>query len=617
MKMTKEVRSQLDTLATEMITESQDHRDCRIFSASGFAKENISILHQQMRCINLAWALRHTKRVKPGNVVAIIGGSFSGLMLAVALAISEDTIVYIFEENERLLHNFRDKSHRYLSPNLNSRYLGKNFDPRLSNAFFESPIFQWSEGTASDVAASWMQEFARYEPRLPIFSFLGRKVESGQITATNTKIIIDLRSKSTPHVHPIEVDLLIDATGFGHESNPHKVADFSYWESGHRLIYDHLRKPSRVLVSGCGDSGVIEALHYAFADFRHQQVMEFWPANFDLAAMLDVNLEDAKLSQVLKSSEVEQYDGNVISEICWWLNARWHLERNSRTAWSLLPDERPIFKKIEGLLEPHLEAHLPGHNLTRIPQQEREAFVCSLPMLEQLKMRDAIRGEVEMCISRRLAHCANEIPIDKIFYMKKVMARVRRGVKVTLNGIAPTPYTHQLSTYNVWLLRILMSLPNVTYRQGRICDIRPFADGKSRVLFQSGKPLVVDRVVTRYGSSNSEQTKVAEGGRRDPHHGDWLLTKPQYHVPTKDRHIFQRIEPAIDDIRRNIDRVTKRKGSRKTEILIKDLYELRVLFGTLGLKESDSIYQDSQAWLCRKLHEGIRPAYDRKNNTPR
>jgi hypothetical protein len=60
-------RVRLDEAADLMIKEAQAAGNDRIFSASGFARENISILHQQVRCTNLAWALSHTKRIKRGD----------------------------------------------------------------------------------------------------------------------------------------------------------------------------------------------------------------------------------------------------------------------------------------------------------------------------------------------------------------------------------------------------------------------------------------------------------------------------------------------------------------------------------------------------------------------
>lgn len=262
-------RKRLTKLAKLMVAEAKSSERDRIFSATGFARENISILHQQVRCANLAWALRYTKKIGRGDVIAIVGGSFSGLMLSCSLAIAEDVIVYIFERNRRLLDRFLDKCHRHLSPNLNSRYLGVRFDPANSAHFYspaifawnEGAAFAWNEGAANEVAHEWLKNFESYRRKLPIFVFTEIEIRPENIQQYERSI--GIKWPGTPHWKPVEVDLLIDATGFGEEANPLVLADYSYWEAGHRLICDHLPKDCRILVSGCGHSGIIEALHYS------------------------------------------------------------------------------------------------------------------------------------------------------------------------------------------------------------------------------------------------------------------------------------------------------------------------------------------------------------------
>lgn len=63
-------RKRLVTVAQSMLTEAQSEGNEKILSATGFASENILILHQQLRCANLAWALRYTKTVKRGGPVS-------------------------------------------------------------------------------------------------------------------------------------------------------------------------------------------------------------------------------------------------------------------------------------------------------------------------------------------------------------------------------------------------------------------------------------------------------------------------------------------------------------------------------------------------------------------
>jgi hypothetical protein len=170
-----DTRAWLDEATHRMVEEAQAAGSDRIFCATGFAGEHISIVHQQMRCANLAWALGYTKKINRGDTVAIIGGSFSGLVLAVSIAIAHGAIVYIFEKEKRLLQRFLDKGHRHLSPNLNSRYLGKRFDPEFSRPLFEPPIFQWKRGIASSVAHAWMHEFEEYQRKLPSSTSLTRR----------------------------------------------------------------------------------------------------------------------------------------------------------------------------------------------------------------------------------------------------------------------------------------------------------------------------------------------------------------------------------------------------------------------------------------------------------
>ena len=603
-------RKVLDEAARLMIGEAQAVEGDRIFSATGFACENISIMHQQMRCVNLAWALRQTKRVKRGDVVAIVGGSFSGLMLAATLAIADDVIVYIFEKEKRLLHRFLDKGHRYLSPNLNSRYLGKRFAPKASSSFFEPPIFEWRSGIASDVAAQWLEEFKRYEQKLPIFTFFGREVMKKQIKPRDGGLAIDLRSRDDPQLQPIAVDLLIDATGFGEEANPHRLADFSYWESGHRLIYDHLPKTCNVLVSGCGDSGLIEALHYAIEGFSHSMVEGLWPHGTNLEARLDLGLEAAKLNNIQQSEEIERYDGRVISEICWWLDTWFRLEHWKSHGWSLRSEGRhapPVFRAIEEVLKPRLAAAFPGRSRHRLSWDDREAFALRLPLKVQLEAREAVRAIADPWISRAMQKLAHSFPLSKLLQIRRLHAMARPGVTVTLNGSMPTPYSRALSTFNVWLMKVLLSFPNVRYRQGSISKVEPNDGNGYGVTFDRGPMQFFDRVVTRYGASPAKSKAISTRRSRDPHSGSWLLTPVHFCKPGKQPDTLTTVEPAVHRIAGKLDALERRRGSDRSDSLNKMLYTAHLLAGPNIA--ANAIYRDPQAWLSAQLRAGVRPRF--------
>ena len=598
-RMGAKTRKLLDEAARLMLGEAQARGSDRIYSASGFAREHISIVHQQLRCANLAWALGHSKRVRPGDVVGIIGGSFSGLALAVSIAVTQGAIVYIFEKEKQLLRRFLDKGHRHLSPNLNTRYLGKRFDPTSSSPFFEPPIFRWKSGIASSVAHQWLNEFDGYQRKLPIFSFFDWEVKERNIKRRSNGVTINPEGRSRAHIKPIEVDLLVDATGFGEETNPHSLVDFSYWESGHRLIYDHLPNPCSVLVSGCGDSGLIEAMHYAIGGFNHKLVEKLWPRGANLERTLDLGLETATLDEVLSSREIERYDNKVISELCWWLDTWFRLENWTDHGWSFTRDgahSKPIFEAIEKVVQPRLQASFPRRDIAKLEWDEREKFVTRLPLKVQLDVREAVRPLADKWSSRSIEKLAKSIDIAKLFRLPQLHNRARPGVTVTLNGTTPTPYTRQLSTYNVWLMRVLTSFPNVRYLQGRVSEVRADRNGGFAVTFNDGKQRKFDRVVSRYGPGNSgSRTSLASRKSRDPHAGSWLLTPVSYSVPTDREDIYRRVNPAVDRVKTMLRKLEARRPSSLPASVDKHLYKAALLLGPADSMRSDPIYQDPQA----------------------
>lgn len=603
-------RKRIGMVAKLMVAEAQSAESDRVFSATGFSRENISILHQQLRCVNLAWALRHTKKVKRGDVIGIVGGSFSGLMLACSLAIADDVIVYIFEKEKRLLHKFRDKSHRLLSPNLNSRYLGKRFSPASSAPFFDPPIFKWREATASEVAAEWLRNFEVYREKLPVFSFLGVEVTKENVQHEKNGVLVHTRTGSTPHLKPINVDILIDATGFGEESNPLGVVDYSYWETGHRLIYDHLPHGCRVIISGCGDSGLIEAMHYAIRGFQHEDVKAFWPFGTRLEAHIDVGLKQAKMDEIFKSEEVPRYDGKVISELCWWLDSRFRSENWRCHGWRFLPGEAAIARIIDKEIRPHLLSMFPKQKPKNIEWDKVEGVITRLPMEAQLEIRRKVQPLADEWISRRMAKLLSDVSVGKLLQMRRLHGMARGGLDVVLNGRMPTPFTRQLSAFNTWLMRVLMTFPNVSYRQGAITEVIRDAHGKFCVTFSDGTQEVYDRVITRYGPAGQDPRRALSVPTfSDPHAGNWLLNRETYHVPTSQPRIYQSIEPAIEQISRKLARVLARRGSNASKPLDKFIYASSLMIGPIEALAEDKRYYDPQTWLVQMLRSGSRPVY--------
>lgn len=609
-----ESQAELNQLADNMVNEATSIDNPKILSVTGFTRDNISIMHQQIRATNLAWALGWTRRVKPGDTVAIVGGSFSGLTLAVILALVNDAIVLVFEKESELFARFRDKGHRHLSTNLNSRALGKNFDPSWSAPEFRSPIFAWPAGRASDVAAFWTAEYINiYDDILPIFISRQSEVRREMISDSPKGLQIDF-SVDNVHRGAIPVDLVIDATGFGDEGNPREVADFSYWEAGHRLIYDHLVTPASVLISGCGDSGVIEAMHYAIRDFRHGNIEAMWPLGVGFDAMIDKGLVRARLDAVFQRDDIDQFDQPVLSEICWWLEQRSFIELNPTVPWPPGGESwvRPMYDAIESALAPHYAAIGPDCDIALVDYHALEKFVELLPFDVQIEVRAATRRLGDECISNEIHDLAESIPLPP--NLSSIHGLARSDVEIILNGRTTTPYSRQLSPFNVWLMRLLLSFPSVRYFKGEIATTTQRADRRFESVFEDGTSMTSDRVVTRYGPAPRDG--LAIGRRRDTQVGDWLLTSPRYlsrdpAVPNQGRYI----NPARENVATALDGLSQRTSASPK--VSKKLIIQRIMHGPNSTPSGDPIYTDPLPWLATELRSGRHPSFVSDSNLAR
>ena len=591
-----------------MIEEATSTRSPLILSATGFARENISIVHQQRRATNLAWALSRRGRVKAGSVVGVVGASFSGLMLATIIAMVDDAIVYVFEREKDILPRFRDKAHRHLSPVLNSRALGKGFDPEYSPAEYRSPIFAWRSGRASDVAAAWAAEFAQLSERLPIFVFGGTEVRGEMLHPRHDGVDIDF-SLDEPNRACVSVDLLIDATGYGEEGNPLGLTDFSYWESGHRLIYEHLAPPAKVLISGCGDSGVIEALHYALDGFQHSLIVALWPTGSGLEAQIDLGLERARLDALLASSEPENYEKEVLSELAWWFQQRWMKANNPTIPWPPKSDAWAvsILERLDEIMEPHYRARGDALPFEAADPELLEEIIEELPLEVQLDIREDLRALADEWISREMANFADTIPLPDNFLIMEKLARP--GFEIVLNGLTPTAYTRQLSPFNVWVMRLLLALPSVSYQQGEIVSVFPRSDKRFDVTFSDGSIGIFDRVVSRYGPGRRSSGPIAEGRRRNTQEGDQLLS---YELSPRDdirdpsrRRLVDPPRYAVVEGLNKLDARTSAAAQISKRILI-----ARILLGDVGSYDDEPMYQHGADWLSNELRAGRHPRYD-------
>lgn len=232
----------------------------------GCLERRVTLYSQQVRALNLAYALLHQKKLAAGSRVIIVGGGAAGVTAAIALA-QQDVAVTLIERLDTLLPFQSGNLTRWLHPHI---YEWPEEGCRNPNAGL--PLLNWSAGYASDVATTLRDEFylqARKAKKLKVDTGVRNvKLHSGQGAQRLEWNEASGRFRSEPF------DALILAIGFGLESSSLGAVQ-SYWRNDDlaqsELDADRKR---HYLISGCGDGGLVDLLRIRIRDFRHDKMLE-------------------------------------------------------------------------------------------------------------------------------------------------------------------------------------------------------------------------------------------------------------------------------------------------------------------------------------------------------
>jgi hypothetical protein len=411
------------------------------YSSTFFARRNISIVDQQSRCFNLCWALHKTRRIRATDHVAIIGGGISGLTCAVALAAWTNCLVSILERDSTLLTRFRRAAHRYIHPDLNHRggsdgYL--IYDPHKPTRF---PFMNWSGDYAPTVAGELIRKFEHYRGSLNIALHLNTTVCKPRAVSGGVELAILEPSRPT-----MKFDAVVFATGFGEEGlNPDThTNDSSYWLSGNPLSYraSPLRKkgPERVLVSGNGDSAVIEIAQLLIKDFSHEHIFSFLPSN-NLARQLS-NVYAGQVHNLIHR-QIEREYGGVMP--WYWAMRELNLAAHCAAAATEFDFRQELYSTANLLLQ------------ELAPNSTMDESRRSAIMRQLRKKFDALASiEIESCM--------NGFVLSKIF-SAKVKDVFREDLRVTVTGRSPAIYSTVQAPLNWFLLRFLTYYGAVDYHQ--------------------------------------------------------------------------------------------------------------------------------------------------------
>lgn len=254
----------------------------------GCFERRVTLYSQQVRALNLVYALHHEQRLKPGDSIAIVGGSVAG-MTAAAAAATLGYKVTLLEQHDHLLPLLRGNHSRWLHPHIYDWPEEGSEEPDAG-----LPLLDWKASVAGDVATQLLGAW----DALPA---------SSRITTCCNVTSIDLSpglprrlawNADGPHLGDFAVVIL--AVGFGLEREVKNTPWISYWQDD-ALHQASLKGIRRHLISGCGDGGLVDLLRVRIRDFRHETALADFLAG----------VPDALRKHLLQVDEEARHSRNV------------------------------------------------------------------------------------------------------------------------------------------------------------------------------------------------------------------------------------------------------------------------------------------------------------------
>lgn len=271
----------------------------------GKGASRVTFQSQQIRALNLVWALKEADLLGKGKRVAVIGGGLAGLTAALAARWCDAT-VRLFEERPDLMHLQRGCHLRYIHPNILDWP-----DPKAQVPFTSLPILNWGCGSAAFVSELIIGQWSKLCGEIK--DFRNCQVQRIKYDKKEQKPIVSI---SDPEHGSQTYDIVLAATGFGMERKMERVPFLSYWHNDRfsQPVID-VRTPQRYLVSGCGDGGLVDVIRLRLLDFDHRRFSEML-VNLQVTEklrteLLEIDREAVLLTKSKFSPALQSSGGNA------------------------------------------------------------------------------------------------------------------------------------------------------------------------------------------------------------------------------------------------------------------------------------------------------------------
>jgi len=232
----------------------------------GCFERRVTFASQQVRALNLVYALHERRLLPHDGAIAVVGGGVAGMTAAAAAArLGYD--VTLLEQGETLLPLLAGNTKRWIHPHV---YDWPD-DSRLPEQeeerdWAQVPLLRWKAAPAGDVARQIKAQWDALPERERIRVCQNVKgIDLGHGSPRDV-------SWNAPGFNHGAFAVVILAVGFGLEQRVEGIDFVSYWDD------DNLDKTplgsANYLISGTGDGGLIDVVRARLNDFRHDEVLE-------------------------------------------------------------------------------------------------------------------------------------------------------------------------------------------------------------------------------------------------------------------------------------------------------------------------------------------------------
>jgi len=332
-----------------------------VYILGSFARR-VTLYSQQVRALNLVFALQRANRLKKSTKVAVIGAGAAGITAAVAAVVRTGATVWVFDELQGPMELQQNNRQRWIHPFIYDwpylhEFAGNTAVtiPPHKGDDANLPLLTWSADYAANVAQEIVSQWDYFRRLYDIKTRWN--VEYVKIHRSAGKMLtVEWKNWEPRPEEPgrskketERFDLVILAVGFGLE--PRGEDCDSYWIEDN--LDAALRKPSSQaewLVSGRGDGAFTDLMRLCFSRYRQDEILNLLTGaqGIDgvIRALRDMNTE-------LRNRNLE-YEKKFESRA----GKRESLEAMLSNSFKNLPIDEELLRTAAGKLR--IEPHMPN-----------------------------------------------------------------------------------------------------------------------------------------------------------------------------------------------------------------------------------------------------------------